>query len=223
MRSTTLARLLAGTLAGAAVILATAPAAFAHGDPSSHALEQDVLYPAVADRPTQETELALLGLLYAARDAGYPLGVALVATEADLTEDPSMLSRPQDYAEYVVGELARSRPISRPVLVLTPAGYGLAGAVAGPDGRVSLISRSQAADRVATLPAIGAGGEAMAKAAMGATRLLAAAAGHPLPESVPPVQPLRRGFRVGSRRGRAGLATAGGSVHRRDGLRRGDL
>jgi len=89
-----------------------------------------VLYPAFGDPPSDGTELQLLGLLHAARDSGYPLGVALVATEADLTEDPTMLARPQDYAEYVVAELGRSRPTSRPVLVLTPAGYGLAGAVA---------------------------------------------------------------------------------------------
>jgi hypothetical protein len=41
MRSV-LARLVAGALVGAAAIFATPPAAFAHGDPSSHAREQDV-------------------------------------------------------------------------------------------------------------------------------------------------------------------------------------
>ena len=52
-----------------------------------------MLYPAVGDRPTPATELRLLGLLYAARDAGYPIKVALVANEQDLTDDLSMLQR----------------------------------------------------------------------------------------------------------------------------------
>ena len=42
-----------------------------------------------------------------------PAGVALVATEADLTDDPSMLQRPQDYAEYVVAQLGLSRAATR--------------------------------------------------------------------------------------------------------------
>src|SRR5688500_12405684 len=132
MRST-LARLVVGTLVGAAATFAAAPAAFAHGDPSSHALEQDVLYPAVADRPTPDTELRLLGLLYAARDNGYPIKVALVANAQDLL-DPSMLNRPQDYVDYVAGEVGRARPLRGPLLVVSPMGYGLAGNVPGEGG-----------------------------------------------------------------------------------------
>src|SRR5215210_3476054 len=120
--------LVAGTLVGAAAIFATAPAAFAHGDPSSHSLEQDVLYPAVGDRPTPDTELALLGLLYAARDNGYPIKVALVANAQDLL-DPSMLDRPQEFADFVAGEVGRARPLRGPILVVSPMGYGLAGNV----------------------------------------------------------------------------------------------
>ena len=137
----------AGVLAAcglaAALLVGTPVAALAHGDPASHYLESDVLYPAFGDRPTAHTELRLLGLLHAADNAGYPLGVALVATEADLTDDVSMLQRPQDYAEYVVAQLGLSR--ARPVLVITPAGYGLAGAAAGDDGRAHLITRPAAA------------------------------------------------------------------------------
>ncbi len=154
MRSV-LARLLAGTLVGAAAIFATAPAAFAHGDPSSHFLEQDVLYPAVGDRPTQDTELRLLGLLYAARDAGYPIKVALVANEQDLTDDLSMLHEPQDYAEFVVAQLGLSRAL--PVLVITPGGYGLAGAAPAADGRAHLITRPEAARVISSLPPVGRG------------------------------------------------------------------
>jgi len=187
-----LARMLAGTLVGAAAIFATAPAAFAHGDPSSHALEQDVLYPAVADRPTPETELRLLGLLYAARDEGYPIKVSLVANEQDLTEDLSMLTRPQDYATFVAGELSRTRPLRGLVLVVTPTGYGLAGNLPDEGGDLQTLDRDRSDALVTGLgPAAGEGGEALATGAQAATRRLAAEAGHPLPDVVAPAQPLR--------------------------------
>jgi hypothetical protein len=191
MRST-LARVLAGTLVGAAAIFATAPAAFAHGDPSSHSLEQDVLYPAVGDRPTPDTELRLLGLLYAARDAGYPIKVALVANEQDLTDDLSMLSKPQEYAEFVAGEVSRARPLRGPILVVMPMGYGLAGNLPDETGTPHPLTRAQSATLVAGLGAVaGDTGEELAVGAEAATRKLAAIAGHPLPTVVPPAQPLR--------------------------------
>jgi hypothetical protein len=190
MRSA-LARLFAGTLVGAAAMFATAPAAFAHGDPSSHALENDVLYPAVGDRPTPETELALLGLLYAARDNGYPIKVALVANAQDLL-DPSMLNRPQEFAEFVAGEVGRVRPLRGPILIVSPMGYGLAGVVPGDGGGLRPLDRGESSTLVAGLGAVaGEGGEALAIGAEAATRKLAADAGHPLPTVVPPAQPLR--------------------------------
>ena len=188
----TLTRLLAGALVGAAAVLATAPAAFAHGDPSSHSLELDVLYPAVGDRPTPETELRLLGLLYAARDEGYPIKVALVANEQDLADDPSMLSTPQAYAEFVAGEVSRAKPLSGPILVVMPIGYGVAGNLPDETGSLHPLTRAASEDLVAGLgPAAGDTGEELALGAEAATRKLAADAGHPLPAVVPPAQPLR--------------------------------
>jgi len=188
----TLARVVAGLLVGAAALVAAAPPALAHGDPSSHFLETGPLYPAVADPPTQDTELSLLGLLHAARDNGYPIKVALVANEQDLTEDPSMLLRPQAYADYVAGELSRLGPLRGPVLVVSPTGYGLAGNVPGPGGDLQPLSRDQSSTLVAGLaPVAGEGGEALAGLALAATRGLAAEAGRPLPAYVPPAQALR--------------------------------
>jgi hypothetical protein len=188
----TLARLIAGTLVGAAAIFATAPAALAHGDPSSHSLELDVLYPAVGDRPTQETELKLLGLLNAARDAGYPIKVALIANAQDLVDDPSMLNRPQDYADFVAAEVGRGRPLRGPILVVSPMGYGLAGNVPGEGGDLRPLDRGESNTLVAGLgPVAGEGGEALAIGAQAAVRQLADKAGHPLPDVVPPAQPLR--------------------------------
>jgi hypothetical protein len=183
-------RLLVACCLAVVVLLGTPVAALAHGDPASHYLESDVLYPAFGDRPTAQTELRLLGLLHAAANAGYPLGVALVATEADLTDDTSMLQRPQGYAEYVVAQLGLSRA-TRPVLVITPVGYGLAGGTAAADGRAHLITRPEAAELIGGLPPVGAGGEGLAESAIGAVRLLAAESGHPLPAVVAPALPLQ--------------------------------
>ena len=190
MRSA-LARLFAGTLVGAAAFFATAPAAYAHGDPSSHSLEQDVLYPAVGDRPTPDTELRLLGLLYAARGEGYPIKVALVANEQDLVDDPSMLQRPQDYAEFVVAQLGLSPAGPALVLVITPAGYGLAGPAVAADGRTHPVTRPEAARLIGSLPPVGSGGEGLAVSALGAVRQLAVESGHPLPAVVAPARPLQ--------------------------------
>jgi hypothetical protein len=188
----TLTRLLAGTLVGAAAIFATAPAAFAHGDPSSHFLETGLLYPAIGDPPTQQTELALLGLLYAARDNGYPIKVTLVANTQDVIEDPSMLNQPQDYADFVAGEVGRGRPLRGPILVVSPMGYGLAGNVPGEGGELRPLDRGESNTLVAGLgPVAGEGGEALAVGAQAAVRRLAAGAGHPLPDVVAPAQPLR--------------------------------
>lgn len=79
--------LLVGALVVAA-LLGTAGAALAQPDPASHFLEVDVLYPALGDRPAQAKELQLLGLLYATQELDYPVKVALLASEQDLTEDP---------------------------------------------------------------------------------------------------------------------------------------
>ena len=84
--------------------LAVAGAASAHGDPSTHTLESDNLYPAVASRPSQSLELQLIGLLRAVAAKGYPVKIALVANADDL-EDATMLARPQAYAEYLQREL----------------------------------------------------------------------------------------------------------------------
>ena len=82
---------------GAAFIaaLAVAPAALAHGDPASHYLETDALYPSYARQPSQARQLELLGLLQAAERRGYPIKVALVAGPEDLVDDLGMLKLPQ--------------------------------------------------------------------------------------------------------------------------------
>jgi hypothetical protein len=160
-------------LAVTAAALCAPALALAHGDPASHYLETGSLYPSFAAQPSQSVELELIGLLDAARQAGYPLKVALVADESDVADTPAMLRRPQAYAQYVVSALKGSRiAVEAPVVIVTPYGVGVAGPGAKPMPGVST----------------GSGGDALARSAMTAVRAVAGAGGHPLPAHVPPAQ-----------------------------------
>ena len=155
-------------LAACLAALAAVGGAVAHGDPSSHYLETDSLYPGFANRPSQRVELQLLGLLRAAEKLGYPIKVALVGSEDDLVEQPGMLKTPQRYARFVAAELSSGVPI----VVVTPYGIGVTGA------KPSLV-RALAVDPHAT-------GDDLARAATAVVRRVARAAGRPLPAHVPP-------------------------------------
>jgi hypothetical protein len=159
-------------LAAAIAVLCAPAVALAHGDPASHYLETGSLYPGFEHQPSQNVELQLMGVLDAAKKAGYPIKVSLISA-ADVADTPEMLNKPQEYAEYVVGALVGSRvPVEAPVVIVSPAGIG----VAGPG-----------AER---MPGVKTGqdGNALAAAAMTAVRDIAAKAGHPLPAHIPPAQ-----------------------------------
>jgi hypothetical protein len=176
------------------IVLGGSTSALAHGDPSSHYLEAESLYPAFGDRPSQATELALLGVLQATAERGYPIKVALVANEDDLTDDPSMLRKPQAYAQYV--GFALERELQAPVLVVTPHGFGVAGSELR-GGRLRYVTTRRAGVLVRGLQAPGEHGEALARAAIAAVRRLADAGGHALPANVPPARTLAPGTAVG--------------------------
>ena len=106
-------------------MIAAAGSAWAHGDPASHYLETDALYPSFARQPSVEVQLQLLGLLQATERRGYPIKVALVAGAEDLVDDLSLMRAPQRYAGTVASTL--SGELEAPVLVVTPFGIGVAG------------------------------------------------------------------------------------------------
>jgi hypothetical protein len=159
-------------LAAAIAVLCAPAVALAHGDPASHYLETGSLYPSFEHQPSQAVELQLIGVLDAAKKAGYPIKISLV-TAADVADTPEMLNKPQQYAEFVVGALVGSRiPVEAPVVIVTPAGIGVAGPGAEEMRGVTT----------------GTTGDALARAAMTAVRDIAAKAGHPLPAHIPPAQ-----------------------------------
>jgi hypothetical protein len=160
-------------LAAVIAVLCAPAVALAHGDPASHYLETGSLYPGFDLQPSQDVELQLMGVIDAAKHAGFPLKVAIVASEADVADNPEMLNKPQEYADYVVGALVGSRvPVDGPVVIVTPVGIG----VAGPGAEEMTAVKT------------GQGGDALARAAMTAVRDIAADAGHPLPAHIPPAQ-----------------------------------
>lgn len=163
-----------GAVIAAVCALLCAPAvALAHGDAASHYLETTSLYAAFGNQPSEQAELRLIGLLDAAKQAHYPLKVAMLANESDVMDMPEMLGKPQAYADYVVAALKSVRvPVDAPVLVITPSGLGLAGP--RPDGALQGIAAPT-----------GATGDELAAVAMVAVRRLAEVSGHPLPANVP--------------------------------------
>jgi hypothetical protein len=166
--------------------LAVAPAAFAHGDPASHYLETDALYPSFARQPSVARQLELLGLLDAAAQRGYPIKVALVAGPEDLVDDLGMLRTPQRYAE-TVATLIEHR-ITAPVLIVTPYGAGVAGK-ASVDGRLRPVGGGDAEALLRGVRvARQADGDELAATAMAAVRRIARAGGHALPANVPPAK-----------------------------------
>ncbi len=181
--ATTRRRSLRLLLATAIATITAAGSAWAHGDPASHYLETDALYPSFARQPSVARQLELLGLLDAAARRGYPIKVALVAGPEDLVEDLGMLRTPQRYAE-TVATLIEHR-LSAPVLIVTPYGAGVAGR-ASVDGRLRPVA---AGDAQALLRGVRvarqADGDQLAATAMGAVRRIARAGGHALPANVP--------------------------------------
>src|SRR4051794_1244927 len=178
----------------AVAVLATAlgppAAALAHGDPASHALETQQLYVSFTAVPSAGMESDLRGYLEAAKKAGSPMSVTLVAGEADVIEDPTMLYRPQRYAEFVSRKLAEDleRPLGEPVIVVTPHGLGVAGH-AMRDGRFGPVTRAAAREfrrGIRFSPDTTVTGDQLGRAAIKVVRRIASAGGHPLPAHVPP-------------------------------------
>jgi hypothetical protein len=151
------------------VTLIAAPAAvLADGDPASDVLlGQDVFLPYSPVSPGAQRQL--YGVTAAARHAGYPLKVALIAARSDLGVVPALFAKPGQYARFLSSEL--SGVVTGPVLVVMPDGFGLA------SGGRALSTAPLAGVR------IGAGTDGLAAAGVTATERLAAAAGHPLPAS----------------------------------------
>src|SRR4051794_5245864 len=173
----------------AALTLSVCPAgALAHGDPTAHYLETDSLLTTYAAPPDVAVELQLRGVLDAAAARGYPVKVALIASEEDTGGEPGPLEDTQDYAALVGQQLSSVKPLKAPVLIVTPRQIGIGGSQPR-GGTLTPISKQLAASLASNLRlAEKPDGNALARAAMRAVRRLAATGGHTLPKRIPPAK-----------------------------------
>jgi Flp pilus assembly protein protease CpaA len=147
--------------------LAAPSRALADGDPASDMLlGENVFYPyspAVA-RALQST---LNGETAAAKRAGLPIKVAIIASPIDLGAIGELFGKPAAYASFLDKEISFTAP--QPLLVVMASGYGLQGI------------RPPASLALAALPRpSGRSPDDLARAAIVAVRRLSAADGHPL-------------------------------------------
>ncbi len=143
------------------------PSARADGDPASDVLlGANVFYPYMPP-VSKAAQTALNAETAAAKHAGFPIKVALIASPIDLGVIPSLFDRPQKYADFLDAEISFQG--KQPLLVVMPAGYGAQGIAAPAVSALSGLRR----------PA-GKSSTALAEAATGAVAKLAAAAGHPI-------------------------------------------
>ena len=148
--------------------LAAAPAAHANGNPAADVLlTQDAFFPYRPEVP-KPVQVGLLDTLELARKEGFPLKVAIIASQDDLGAIPQFFGSPQPYADHLETEIAFDKP--RPLLVVMPTGFGVA-AVSGEPHEVLEEVDTPDADS----------GDQLGRTAIEATRALAEAQGKPLP------------------------------------------
>jgi hypothetical protein len=151
-----------------AVCAVGVPRAWADGDPASDVLlAQNAFYPYQPPVPPK-LEATLNNLLAASARARMPLKVAIISSPEELGLVPKYFGHPQDYARFLDREISFNGP--QPLLVVMPAGFGLA--AAGPASALTHIPLD-AAQRTYGLT----------RAAILATVALAHANGHPLSAS----------------------------------------
>jgi hypothetical protein len=163
-----MARRLASLLVALLVVTVLVPAgARADGDPASDTLlGQNVFYP-YSPPVSGSVQRTLNAETAAAKRAGLPIKVALIATPVDLGVIPELFGKPQSYAEFLDKEISFQH--TQPLLVVMPAGYGVQG----------LTGPAAAAVKGLAAPA-GKTSTDLARAAITAVAKLAAADGHPV-------------------------------------------
>ena len=157
----------------ASVALVAAPSALADGDPASDVLVQNRLFNPIDSGVSPASQARLEAMLGASARAGFPIRVALIASETDLGTATSLWRDPKDYARYLWIEL--SELYGGQVLVIMPSGFGLYGNRSG--------AHAVTAAELGVRAAAPGPGPQLATAAGSAVPLLARAAGHPIPAS----------------------------------------
>ena len=148
-----------------AAVLMVPSLAAADGDPASDTLlGLNVFYP-YSPPVAPAVKLKLDRQTAAAKRAGFPIKVALIAAPTDLGAIPSLFGKPQAYAKFLDQEISFRG--AQPLLVVMPAGYGVQG-VTGP-ARLAVSGLPKPAGKSST---------DLARAAQTAVAKLVSASGH---------------------------------------------
>ena len=159
----------------AVVLAAFAPAAAqADGDPASDVLLIDNAYTPYQP-PSPASQALLRRAIGSTFRAKYPIQVAVIRARADLGAVPDFFGRPQEYAKFLYSELRKVKPRNYGLLVVMPAGYGVAGPPLTHAGSLRSLSVSSSSDS-----------DQLATASVLALQQLGKDAGHPIPQLVKP-------------------------------------
>lgn len=157
--------MLAAVLLAAALVPATV---LADGDPASDILlGENVFYP-FSPPVSNDLQRELGAETAAANHAHLPIKVAVIASPTDLGAIPELFGKPQQYATFLEQEIS-FLSVKPALIVVMPAGYGVAGFSAPAAAAVSSLAKPS-----------GPQSNDLVRAAIAAVPKLAAAAGHPI-------------------------------------------
>lgn len=131
-------RRLAFLIAAAAVALSV-PSARADIDPASDVLLNQNVFLPYRPKVCPQLEKPLVKLTEQAAEAGYPIKVAIIGSQADLGGAAQYFGEPQEYAEFLGSELGissahgRGLRINRSLLTVMPDGFGFHRSGRAPD------------------------------------------------------------------------------------------
>jgi hypothetical protein len=145
------------------------PSARADGDPASDALYTQNVFLPYSTKVAPALAEELLQATAAAKSAGTPVRVALIAAPADLGSIPSLYGRPEAYARFLGAELQFVYPGR--LIVVMPQGAALS-------TRGRLVPNASVEHAK-----IQRGGDGLARAALTLVRNLAGTSPRPLPSS----------------------------------------
>ena len=140
--------------------------ASADSDPASDFLPTANVFVPYTPKIAPKLQAQLNGATAAAKKAGYPVKVAIIATAADLGGVPNLFNQPTRYAAFLGREISFNGK-QQPLLVVMPVGLGTYQAGAKATSAISGIK-------------VKTGVDGLGNAALEGVVKLAAAAGHPI-------------------------------------------
>jgi hypothetical protein len=149
-----------------ALCVAAPEAAHADADPASDILPTQNAYLPYQPKIDSKLKAQILGATAAAKKAGYPIKVAIIATPSDLGGVPNLFNKPTEYAGYLGREISFNQK-AQPLLVVMPVGLGTF--QAGPKATAAISGIK-----------VEGGTDGLARAALDGVSKLAAANGHPI-------------------------------------------